>query len=72
MEERQRDIVNRVNETGRIMVSEIQAIYQISADCARRDLRVLESKGLLQRTHGVHSAELSGLRCVSERTLCRA
>lgn len=52
MEERQRDIVNRVNETGRIMVSEIQALYQISADCARRDLRVLESRGLLQRTHG--------------------
>ena len=52
MEERQRDIVNRVNETGRIMVSEIQERYQISADCARRDLRVLESRGLLQRTHG--------------------
>ena len=52
MEERQRDIVNRVNETGRIMVSEIQELYQISADCARRDLRVLESRGLLQRTHG--------------------
>lgn len=52
MEERQRDIVKRVNETGRIMVAEIQAIYQVSADCARRDLRVLESRGLLQRTHG--------------------
>ena len=52
MEERQRDIVSRVNETGRIMVSEIQALYQISADCARRDLRVLESRGLLQRTYG--------------------
>ena len=52
MEERQRDIVNRVNENGRIMVSEIQTLYHISADCARRDLRLLESKGLLQRTHG--------------------
>lgn len=52
MEERQRDIVKRVNEVGRIMVSEMQEIYQISADCARRDLRVLESRGLLQRTHG--------------------
>lgn len=52
MEERQKDIVKRVNETGRIMVSEIQALYQISADCARRDLRLLEKKGLLQRTHG--------------------
>lgn len=52
MEERQKDIVKRVNENGRIMVSEIQEIYKISADCARRDLRLLESKGLLQRTHG--------------------
>ena len=41
MEERQRDIVDRVNKTGRIMVSEIQSLYQISADCARRDLRAL-------------------------------
>ena len=52
MEERQKDIVKKVNEAGRILVSEIQKFYQISADCARRDLRVLESKGLLQRTHG--------------------
>ena len=52
MEERQKDIVKRINDTGRILVSEIQEFYQISADCARRDLRVLESKGLLQRTHG--------------------
>lgn len=62
MEERQRDIVKRVKETGRILVSEIQEFYQISADCARRDLRVLESKGLLQRTHGgaiaVHPKEV--------------
>lgn len=52
MEERQKDIVRRVNEAGRISVSEIQTLYKISADCARRDLRVLEGKGLLQRTHG--------------------
>lgn len=52
MEERQRDIVRRLNESGRIMVSEIQELYRVSADCARRDLRVLESKGMLQRTHG--------------------
>ena len=52
MEERQKDIIKKLNETGRILVSEIQELYQISADCARRDLRVLESKGLLQRTHG--------------------
>ena len=62
MEERQKDIIKKINETGRILVSEIQDFYQISADCARRDLRILESKGLLQRTHGgaiaVHSKEI--------------
>ncbi len=52
MEERQKGIIKKINETGRILVSEIQESYQVSADCARRDLRVLESKGLLQRTHG--------------------
>ena len=52
MEERQKDIIRKVNQTGRILVSEIQECYQISADCARRDLRMLERKGLLQRTHG--------------------
>ena len=52
MEERQKDIINKINQTGRILVSDIQECYQISADCARRDLKVLESRGLLQRTHG--------------------
>ena len=46
MEERQKDIVSKINETGRILVSEIQESYQVSADCARRDLRILEKKGL--------------------------
>ena len=52
MEERQKNIIRKVNQTGRILVSEIQECYQVSADCARRDLRMLERKGLLQRTHG--------------------
>ena len=52
MEERQKDIVKKLNENGRVLVSELQEHYGISADCARRDLRMLEGKGLLQRTHG--------------------
>lgn len=52
IEERQQDIVKRVNETGRILVVEIQELYEVSADCARRDLRYLESKGLVKRTYG--------------------
>lgn len=52
IEERQRDIVKRVNENGRILVAEIQELYQVSADCARRDLRQLESRGFVKRTYG--------------------
>ena len=48
MEERQKDIVKKLNETGRVLVSELQERYGISADCARRDLRLLEGKGLLK------------------------
>ena len=32
MEERQKDILKRVNETGRIQVAQIQELYNISAD----------------------------------------
>ena len=32
MEERQKDIVKRLNETGRVLVSELQERYGISAD----------------------------------------
>ena len=47
MEERQKDIVRKINETGRILVTEIQEFYQVSADCARRDLK----NGGIFRTH---------------------
>lgn len=67
IEERQKDIVKRVNETGRILVSEIQEIYQVSADCARRDLRQLESKGLLKRTYGGAMA-ISAIGVYPEKT----
>ena len=42
MEERQKDIVKKLNENVRVLVSELQERYGISADCARRDLRMLE------------------------------
>lgn len=52
MEERQKEILDTVNKMGRISVLEIQDKYGISGDSARRDLRILESRGLLKRTHG--------------------
>lgn len=52
IEERHQAILDYLNETGRISNSEIQEKFGISYDSAKRDLRILEEKGLLKRTHG--------------------
>lgn len=52
MEERQQEIAATIEVDGRILVSEITARYHISEESARRDLRMLEQKGLCKRVHG--------------------
>jgi len=52
IEERHQAILKLLKENGRISIGEIQEKFNISADSARRDLRILEEKGLLKRTHG--------------------
>ena len=52
MEERHQAILNHVKAAGRISIGEIQETFGVSPDSARRDLRVLEERGLLKRTHG--------------------
>lgn len=52
IEERHQAILKTVNEKGRISIGDIQEAYNVSVDSARRDLRILEEKGLLKRTHG--------------------
>ncbi len=52
MEERQQWILDALAREGRVSIAGIQAQFAVSADSARRDLRLLEEKGLLQRTHG--------------------
>ena len=52
IEERHQEILRIVAENGRITNAEIQQKFQISYDSAKRDLRLLESQGLLKRTHG--------------------
>lgn len=51
-EERQREIQDIIEINGKITVSEITEKYGISDESARRDLRILEQKGLCKRTHG--------------------
>lgn len=52
IEERHQAILEIIKEKGRISIGEIQEIFNVSVDSARRDLRILEEKGLLKRTHG--------------------
>lgn len=52
IEERHQEILKILSEKGRIANSEIQETFQISYDSAKRDLRLLEERGLLKRTHG--------------------
>lgn len=52
IEERHQAILKIIQDKGRISIGEIQEQFEVSVDSARRDLRILEEKGLLKRTHG--------------------
>ena len=52
MEERQQEIAEIIQTNGKITTAEITEKYGISEESARRDLRLLEQKGLCKRTHG--------------------
>ena len=52
MEERQQEISEMIKTYGKITTAEITQKYGISDESARRDLRLLEQKGLCKRTHG--------------------
>ncbi len=65
IEERHQAILDLLNEKGRISNSEIQEKFEISYDSAKRDLRILEEKGLLKRTHGgaIPAKQIGGNIC---------
>jgi len=52
IEERHQAILDILAEKGSISTAEIQRKFQVSYDSAKRDLRLLEERGLLKRTHG--------------------
>lgn len=52
IEERHKKILEMLNRDGRIKARDIQEQLDVAFDTARRDLRILEEKGLLKRTHG--------------------
>ncbi len=52
IEERHYEISKVVKDKGKITINEITEKYNISDESARRDLRLLEQKGLCKRTRG--------------------
>lgn len=52
IEERHQEIAEIIRTNGKITVAEIVERYGISDESARRDLRILEQKGVCKRTHG--------------------
>lgn len=52
IEERHQAILNMLNEQGSISNADIQEKFGVSYESAKRDLRILEEKGMLKRTHG--------------------
>jgi DeoR/GlpR family transcriptional regulator of sugar metabolism len=51
-EERQADIARALRDDGRVEVAALAALYEVSEDSIRRDLRALAARGLVQKTHG--------------------
>lgn len=52
IDERRQHILNRVQKEGRVLVGELSEDLQISQITIRKDLDYLQSKGLIQRSHG--------------------
>ena len=52
IEERHQAILEWLSAKGSISNADIQENFGVSYDSAKRDLRILEEKGLLKRTHG--------------------
>ena len=50
--ERHKKILSRINKDGKIKVQEICDTFKVSPVTARKDLKLLEEKGLLYRMHG--------------------
>jgi DeoR/GlpR family transcriptional regulator of sugar metabolism len=51
-QERQREILRRLNRHGRVVAAELVAAFAVSEDSIRRDLRELAARGLCRRVYG--------------------
>ncbi|MBB6215353.1 DeoR/GlpR family transcriptional regulator of sugar metabolism [Anaerosolibacter carboniphilus] len=51
-EERHKKILEMLKKNERVEVLSLSELFQVSQDTIRRDLRIMEKKGVLSRTHG--------------------
>jgi len=51
-EERQREILRRLTRHGRVVAAQLAAVFAVSEDSIRRDLRELAARGLCRRVYG--------------------
>jgi DeoR family fructose operon transcriptional repressor len=74
IEERHNRIHEIVRKKGRAEVTELSSLLQVSEDTVRRDLKILEEKGWIQRTHGgaILSEKVGHLLTYPERVGLRA
>jgi len=77
--ERQQHITNRIRQNGKVTISELVALFGVSAETVRKDLLFLEQEGVLKRTHGgavtglTHPLSLRKQERVPQKTeLCQA
>ncbi len=50
--ERLDEILKILNREGKVVVKELSSQFNVTEDCIRKDLKVLENKNLLHRTYG--------------------
>ena len=58
-EERQSAIEKCLRENGKVKVKELSEIFQVTEDCIRKDLKILENAGKLKRTYGLSLIHIS-------------
>ncbi|MGO4183541.1 DeoR/GlpR family DNA-binding transcription regulator [Paenibacillus sp. TAF43_2] len=51
-DERRDKIIELLQKNGRVLAKELADLFELSIDSIRRDLSIMEEKGLLKRTHG--------------------
>lgn len=50
--ERQDEILKILNREGKVVVKELSTLFNVTEDCIRKDLKVLENQNLIHRTYG--------------------